>query len=56
MLEGIRTFLGRLRGLHGADRRIIVEEGRIWRCTKCSMLFLSKVSGEEHSCTEVEAR
>jgi len=50
MIEAIRTFFGRLRGLHG-NRKTIVVEGRIWRCTKCNTIFISK-SAEQHECSE----
>ena len=53
MLEAIRTFFGRVRGLHG-DRQTIVEQGQLWRCTKCNLLFITKSSGEDHvkTCNE----
>ena len=51
MIEAIRTFFGRLRGDHGS-RKVIVEEGRLWRCTKCSLIFLTKKEGEKHMCME----
>lgn len=51
MLEKIRTFFGRLRGDHG-NRRVIVEEGQLWRCTKCALIFLAKKEGDKHVCME----
>jgi hypothetical protein len=51
MLEKIRTFFGRVRGLHG-DRRTVVEEGVLWRCTDCKMIFLSKQAWEQHKCQD----
>jgi uncharacterized C2H2 Zn-finger protein len=48
MLELIRTFWGRLR----RRGEVIVEEGRLWRCTKCSLLFLTQKEGKEHVCQE----
>ena len=51
MLEAIRTFFGRVRGLHGS-RKTIVEQGTLWRCTKCNTIFISKSAGEQHECSE----
>lgn len=51
MLEAIRTFFGRVRGLHG-ERKTIVEQGLVYRCTKCNLLFLTKSAGEQHDCRE----
>jgi hypothetical protein len=47
MLEQIKTFFGKLRGLHG-QRKVIVEEGLLWKCTKCGLIFLNKKEGEKH--------
>jgi len=46
MLEAIRTFFGKLR------RRgsVVVEQGMLWRCTKCHLIFLTKLTGEQHDC------
>jgi hypothetical protein len=49
MLEKIRTFFGKERGLHG-DRRTIVSQGSAWYCTDCRLIFLSKSESEKHSC------
>ena len=54
MIEKIRTFFGRLRGQHGG-RRTVVEEGQLWRCTKCKMIFLNKRIADEHLCMEAGA-
>jgi hypothetical protein len=51
MLEKIRTFFGRVRG-HHAEKRTIVVEGDLWRCTECKMLFLNRVVGEQHQCLD----
>ena len=51
MLEAIRTFFGRLRGERG-DRRTIIEQGTLWRCTQCKMIFITKSAGEQHECSE----
>ena len=46
MLEAIRTFFGKERG-RGS---VVVDENKIWHCTECKLLFLSKQAGEKHSC------
>jgi hypothetical protein len=51
VLEMIRTFWGKVRGLRG-ERRTVVEEGRLWRCTKCTMIFVTKEGGKSHECSE----
>jgi hypothetical protein len=51
MLERIRTFFGRVMGLHEKKRTIVVE-GAIWRCTKCHLIFTTKRAGEQHDCRE----
>ena len=51
MLEAIRTFFGKLRGERG-DRKTIVEQGLVYRCTKCQLIFLTKSAGEQHECRE----
>jgi hypothetical protein len=51
MLEKIRTFFGRLYGLH-AEKKTIVEVGTAWTCTKCKLVFLTKRGGDKHECLE----
>ena len=51
VLEQIRTFMGKLRGPRG-DRRTVVEQGALWRCTKCHLIFTTKSAGEQHDCRE----
>ena len=51
MLEAIRTFVGKLRGQHG-ERSTIVEQGFVWRCTRCNMIFLTRTTGEQHPCPD----
>ena len=51
MLEKIRTFFGRVRGKH-AEKQTIVVEGELYRCIKCKMIFLNRVAGEQHECSE----
>jgi hypothetical protein len=51
MLERIRTFFGRVMGLH-EKKRTIVAVGTAWACTKCRLVFLAKRDGESHECQE----
>jgi len=51
MLEAIRTFWGKLRGQHG-ERSTIVEQGFVYRCTKCQLIFLTRTAGEDHKCQD----
>jgi hypothetical protein len=51
MLEVIKTFFGRVRGLH-QDKQTVVVEGELWRCTECKMIFLSKQAWEQHKCPD----
>jgi hypothetical protein len=52
MLERIRTFFGRVMGLH-EKKRTIVEVGTAWACTKCRLVFLTKREGDKHECAEI---
>jgi hypothetical protein len=45
MIEAIRTFWGKLRG----RGQVIVEQGTLWRCTKCHLIFTTKSAGEDHA-------
>jgi len=47
MVEVIKTFFGKLRGIYG-ERKVIVEQGLLWKCTKCGLIFLNKREGEKH--------
>jgi len=51
MIEAIKTFFGRVSGLH-QEKQTIVVEGQLWRCTKCKMVFVTKEGGESHDCRE----
>jgi hypothetical protein len=55
MLEKIKTFFGKARGPRGV-RRTVVEEGTLWRCTQCHLIFITKKEGEQHPCTEAQAK
>jgi hypothetical protein len=46
MLEAIRTFFGKLR----RRGNVVVEQGTLWRCTKCHLIFTTKLAGEQHDC------
>jgi hypothetical protein len=49
MLERIRTFFGREKGTH-TNKSIVVAQGSAWYCTECSLVFMTKVAGEQHNC------
>jgi hypothetical protein len=51
VLETIRTFFGKVRGLYG-ERKTIVQQGVLYRCTKCYLIFTTKTAGEQHDCRE----
>jgi hypothetical protein len=51
MIEAIRTFWGKLRGQHG-ERSTIVEQGFVYRCTGCQLIFLTRTAGEDHKCQD----
>ena len=48
MIEKIRTFWGKLRG----QGRTVVEQGLVWRCTKCNHVFLTRTTAEQHPCPD----
>lgn len=47
MIEQIRTFFGRTKGLH-TDKQTIVVEATAWRCTNCGAVFLTSREGDIH--------
>jgi hypothetical protein len=49
MLERIRTFFGRTKGIH-QNKSTIVAQGTAWYCTDCKLVFLTKSAGDSHSC------
>lgn len=51
MIEAIRTFFGKLRGERG-ERKTVVEQGTLYRCTKCHLIFTTKLAGNTHDCRE----
>jgi uncharacterized C2H2 Zn-finger protein len=48
MIEAIKTFWGKVRG----QGRTVVEQGLVWRCTRCNMIFLTRSAGERHPCQD----
>ena len=52
MIEAIRTFWSKVRGERGS-RTTIVEQGFVYRCTKCNLVFLTRTAGEQHECKEI---
>jgi hypothetical protein len=55
MLEAIRTFMGKIRGLRG-ERQTVVEEGMLWRCTKCHLIFITNSAGAQHQCQDQKVK
>jgi rubrerythrin len=51
MIEAFRTFWGKLRG----RGEVVVEEGQLWRCTQCNLIFITKSAGENHKCQDQKA-
>jgi hypothetical protein len=49
MIEKIRTFFGRIKGIH-QDKTTVVAQGTAWYCTECRLVFVTKQAGEQHSC------
>lgn len=48
MIEKIKTFFGKPR----ERGRVVVEEGSLWRCSQCHLLFMNKVAGDTHKCQD----
>lgn len=44
MIETLKKFFRKREG--------IVEQGIVWRCTKCNLIFLTRTAGEQHDCRE----
>jgi hypothetical protein len=49
MIERIRTFFGRTKGIH-QDKTTVVAQGTAWFCTECRLVFITKSAGDNHSC------
>jgi hypothetical protein len=48
MIEAIRTFFGKRR----ERGRTVMQEGLVWRCSNCYLIFLTKSAGDEHKCQD----
>lgn len=33
----------------------LLQDGKVWHCSKCNLLFLSEKEGHEHACKEADA-
>jgi hypothetical protein len=55
VIEQIKTFFGRTKGLHH-DKQTVVVESAAWRCTLCGKVFLTRQAGEVHGskCIQLE--
>ncbi len=51
MIEAIKKILAKV-SLQREYTQTIVAKGELWRCTKCKMVFLNRVAGELHDCSE----
>ena len=49
MIQQIRTFYGRTKGLKG-DKETVVVQGIAWLCLKCGKVFTNKRLSEIHNC------
>jgi len=49
MLNRIRTFFGRTKGIH-QNKSTIVAQGSAWYCTDCRMVFLTEHAADQHTC------
>jgi hypothetical protein len=47
MIEKIKSFFG------FADKKV-VENGKLWYCTKCKLVFLTESTSKNHHCVETE--
>lgn len=47
MLEPIKAFFGRVKGLH-PNTKTVVAESTMWRCKVCGNIFNSKEEGDLH--------
>jgi len=47
VLEPIRAFFGRVKGLH-PDTKTVVSESTMWRCAVCGNIFRTKEEGNIH--------
>jgi len=47
VLEPIKAFFGRVKGLH-PNTKTVVAESTLWRCKVCGNIFNSKEEGNIH--------
>ena len=47
MIEPIRAFFGRVKGLH-PNAKTVVAESTMWRCKVCGNIFNTKEEGDLH--------
>ena len=48
MIELVRTWQTRPPGV--LDDKTRVNQGEVWRCTKCNIYFQNKTQAGEHKC------
>lgn len=48
MIEPVRTFYGRTKGLH-RERETVVVQQTWWRCTECNKYFQRKEEADRHA-------
>lgn len=48
MIEQVRTFFGKMRGMRG-DRQTIINQTMMWHCTKCDTYFKTEEEGRTHA-------
>ena len=46
MIEKIKSFFG------FNNKEKVVEQGKMWHCTKCKLVFLTESTGKNHHCAE----
>ncbi len=46
MLKKIKSFFT------GEQEKTLVEQGKLWHCTKCKLIFLTSSAGKNHQCIE----
>lgn len=54
MIEKIRTFDGIVRGVP-RNRKLVVIEGFMYRCTNCGIIWRTKDDTKAHNCTDKDS-
>lgn len=49
MFEKIRSFFG-------CANKKVMEQGKVWHCSKCKLIFLSESASKKHYCVEQEIK